>query len=362
MADQTLNEAVHLIQEGRKKDAGLLLKDLVLQDPGNADAWYWLSACVKDDEQRRACLEKALEINPNHLQARQELQNLFAGEDASPGLEGQTNKGLPGWLKNAFIIVPIVLLLCLVGSCVAFSVFGSQTASGTLPALAFLFSPTPAGAAQANLSGPTGEPATVMPLPPTWTFTPSSTYIQVRRPTSTIMPTETQFVVSTLTPNPLPSKTKAPPYNPGGGGSGSAVTSTPVPSATGPTPTKKPTRTRTATKFVPTTSVPSLTPIAPLVPSCSVAPDAVAVNVDTPLTINGAIEQSGQKLQVSFMMAEWTDGHNSFHCSAVGAFPGQVSCLGNSGLVANPGAVPIKVSLTTMDAQTLSCKTTFTVK
>lgn len=74
--DNNLQEAIALIKSGKKKEGGQMLAEIVKKDPRNINAWLWLSSCVNSDPQKIFCLNKVLEIDPNHNVARSALSKL----------------------------------------------------------------------------------------------------------------------------------------------------------------------------------------------------------------------------------------------------------------------------------------------
>ena len=74
--DDNLQRAITLIKEGQKKEGGLLLAEIVKQQPKNESAWFWLSKCLKNSQQKMECLSKVLEINPQNDYVRKEIQRL----------------------------------------------------------------------------------------------------------------------------------------------------------------------------------------------------------------------------------------------------------------------------------------------
>lgn len=77
-----LNTAIELAKSGNKGEAIKLLSEVVKQDPQNETAWSWLVVCVQTPEQKRYCLEKILQINPNNVKARQALEKITARQSA----------------------------------------------------------------------------------------------------------------------------------------------------------------------------------------------------------------------------------------------------------------------------------------
>jgi hypothetical protein len=74
--ENALQQAIALIKSGNKKGGGQILAEIVKKDPRNINAWLWLSSCVNSDPQRIFCLNKVLEIDPNHNVARSALSKL----------------------------------------------------------------------------------------------------------------------------------------------------------------------------------------------------------------------------------------------------------------------------------------------
>lgn len=188
MTTNRLNEAIQLIKAGNKQAAIPLLKEILQANPRDENAWLWMYACVSKVEEKKFCLQKALEINPENQQARKALEKLNASmlvpntpEQTSPAsaatapppqMSPQQNRS--GWVL-AFGL--IMILLCV-------SVFGiySLLQGRNMAAL-----------------------AADLPLwPRTATFTPSIT------PTRTITSTPTPSATSTMTPTRRPSATLIP--------------------------------------------------------------------------------------------------------------------------------------------------------
>ena len=75
MAEEIL-QALELIMFGRLAEAQHILVDLLKADPHDVPAWLALVETMPDDTQRIAALEKCLNVNPDSLKARQELERL----------------------------------------------------------------------------------------------------------------------------------------------------------------------------------------------------------------------------------------------------------------------------------------------
>jgi len=63
-------------RRGENIEAVELLREILLADSQSADAWYWLSRCVENSNQRNECLQRALRIDPQHALAVQELAEI----------------------------------------------------------------------------------------------------------------------------------------------------------------------------------------------------------------------------------------------------------------------------------------------
>ena len=80
MNEEILQQAIQLYKQGDKKQAAGLLVKIIKQEPKNADAWYSLSLCVEEKEQKIYCLRKAVEANPTHQKSLQDLDKLYIGQ------------------------------------------------------------------------------------------------------------------------------------------------------------------------------------------------------------------------------------------------------------------------------------------
>jgi hypothetical protein len=78
-----LHDAIRAIKAGDKATGKAALLQLTDQDPTNEQAWLWMSGVVDSDEERKACLQKVLAINPNNAAAHRGLQNLAAANTAN---------------------------------------------------------------------------------------------------------------------------------------------------------------------------------------------------------------------------------------------------------------------------------------
>jgi hypothetical protein len=110
MPNNTLQDAITLIKAGDRSKALTLLTEILKDDPRNEQAWLWLSTLATGDKRRR-CLEKALEINPNNEQARQELmkiQNIQApqAQPSAPTAPGPAPSVAPPTVEPSPVLAP----------------------------------------------------------------------------------------------------------------------------------------------------------------------------------------------------------------------------------------------------------------
>ena len=74
--DRLLEEGIAAAQADYKEQSEQLLKQVVNMDPGNEQAWLWLSAVVEGIEEKKECLRRVIEVNPYNSTARSGLRYL----------------------------------------------------------------------------------------------------------------------------------------------------------------------------------------------------------------------------------------------------------------------------------------------
>jgi hypothetical protein len=79
-----LGRAIDAIRSGDTETGKRLLSEVIRNDPRNEAAWLWMSSVVDTDEQRRACLERVLVINPQNQTARRGLEALAQKQAEEP--------------------------------------------------------------------------------------------------------------------------------------------------------------------------------------------------------------------------------------------------------------------------------------
>lgn len=82
----TLEYAQTLLQEGKKREAQLLLAAYLKRYPTSAEAWWLMSQAVEEEKQIRDCLERVLRLQPGHEQARRRLEELTQPTPPAPSV------------------------------------------------------------------------------------------------------------------------------------------------------------------------------------------------------------------------------------------------------------------------------------
>jgi len=73
-----LTAGIEAAKAGDKATARRLLEAVINQEPENELAWIWLASTVNTLKERRLCLQRVLQINPNNARAREALAKLDA--------------------------------------------------------------------------------------------------------------------------------------------------------------------------------------------------------------------------------------------------------------------------------------------
>ena len=73
-----IRAGIKSLKAGHPEKASEIFTDIILKDPKNELAWFSLSACTTDLEKKKKCILKVLDINPQHKQAIEILQDVEA--------------------------------------------------------------------------------------------------------------------------------------------------------------------------------------------------------------------------------------------------------------------------------------------
>ncbi len=82
--EKKLQDGIAASRRGDRATARRLLEEVVHADENNELAWMWLASAVTNMNERRACLERALEINPNNQRAKDAMERLGVKAGATP--------------------------------------------------------------------------------------------------------------------------------------------------------------------------------------------------------------------------------------------------------------------------------------
>jgi len=91
MDESDLRLASVLFKEGKKNEASNILKKYLQTNPNNPAAWYALTFCLEDRDQKIYCLENVLRLSPDNRQARLMLQTLTEVTDPDSARKAQAN-------------------------------------------------------------------------------------------------------------------------------------------------------------------------------------------------------------------------------------------------------------------------------
>src|SRR5262245_39238961 len=77
-SDTILQLGIDAAREGNREEARNLFGLLTRQEPDNLQAWLWLAGVADGPEERRAALERVLELDPTNEMAVKGLQSMGA--------------------------------------------------------------------------------------------------------------------------------------------------------------------------------------------------------------------------------------------------------------------------------------------
>jgi peroxiredoxin len=192
----SLEQAEELLQSGYKDRARGLLSSYLDEHPNSAKGWWLMSYAVSDFNQQLDCLERVLELHPNHRKAQARLDALM--KEALP------TQSLLTRLEQIPRSRPIIALILVFG-CLGLMVVGYLGYRLLFPSQAE--PPTQAEIAQmveASLTAAFAESGSASTGPET--PTPLLTATQTPPPEVTITP----LVSITPTPNPNATRTPVP--------------------------------------------------------------------------------------------------------------------------------------------------------
>lgn len=71
-----LSDGINALLSGQKAKALAIIKSIVVQDPKNPEAWFWLAEALDDNQKKIECYQRVLRLDPNHSHARSNLLKL----------------------------------------------------------------------------------------------------------------------------------------------------------------------------------------------------------------------------------------------------------------------------------------------
>lgn len=203
---EKLRQGIEAARRGDRIAARRLLQGVISEERNNEIAWMWMASVVDTDAERRSCLEKALQINPNNERAREALRRLGVDVPASPRTATQemyaatssgTRRGLNPYYAAAAVVLGLLVVVVLLALFANRPPQVPQTPIAQIAEATFdaaLNSPEPSEAPDARVT-PTETPFTgivvtldpaSINLPPT--FTPTFTLTSTEEPPATATP------------------------------------------------------------------------------------------------------------------------------------------------------------------------------
>ena len=101
-----LLDAIDLLKDDRREEAIRLLRELIQEDNDFEDAWLWMSVAVETLDQSAGCLDNALRINPDNVDAARALYRIRHPEM----LHEQQRNRLRFWRDLAFTMLWLLVL------------------------------------------------------------------------------------------------------------------------------------------------------------------------------------------------------------------------------------------------------------
>lgn len=234
-----LNQAINLVNAGRRAEAREILLDLSRQYPQLEQVWMWLATASDDTQERAEYLRQVLNINPYNDKARAALSRLTGQAIPPPSASRSgsaanstsfSTRRLESWLIAILALIIIVLIVVALAAGLPTLLTPRPTATATptvptataTPTLRYTYTPS------ITPGGPTLTPYIPPTLPPTWTASPTE------KATGTFTPSNTPTASMTFTASPTFVKVTRPPTITPGGPTFTEVPPTEVVTATPP--------------------------------------------------------------------------------------------------------------------------------
>ena len=217
--NQQLDRGIAAARRGEKAVARQMLEDVLRQDGNNELAWIWLASVVPTKRERRICLERVLQINPNNERAREALIKLvgIGGSDTvdsrdlqrgaafqrpTPALGGTEEDVEAGATSNRNTYISVLTVLV---------VFVGLTLLATLATPSEqVITPPPTATFDSALFDVTRTAIAAASITPSVTLTPTFPGVVVTRMQPSLPPTFTPTPSATPSNTPTPSATPFP--------------------------------------------------------------------------------------------------------------------------------------------------------
>ena len=212
--EELLRQGVDAARSGDKLTARRLLQQVLLNDKNNITALMWMASVVDTLEDRRAYLQRVLQVDPNNERAREALRRLggvpAAAASPAPSRPPSPAVSNAGGSRTGLFVLAMVALVAVVMIVLVLTTPGlvdTQAAvqpSATIP-------PATAVSAETHIMPtltmnavivPFEDRATTQPLPPTFTSPP--TLEPTAPPTETPLPpaiSQYSYIASDLAPD-----------------------------------------------------------------------------------------------------------------------------------------------------------------
>ncbi|MBN2503009.1 MAG: hypothetical protein JXB38_19675 [Anaerolineales bacterium] len=108
MIDDPLTQAVQLINTGEKQKAQVILSKYLNNNRDSEEGWLLLARCMEEDDKKRFCLNKVLEVNPQNEGALKMVAKLDEATGSYPPVESLVSPKdatlqIPAWAMPDFL-------------------------------------------------------------------------------------------------------------------------------------------------------------------------------------------------------------------------------------------------------------------
>jgi hypothetical protein len=117
-----LLDAIELVQQNRREEARVLLRELIREDGDFEHAWLWMSVAVDNIDQSSVCLDNVLRVNPDNHRAAGALYRIRL-----PEIRMQHQRGRAVFYRDAaffgmwifiLVLLPVMTFVTLYGNAI----------------------------------------------------------------------------------------------------------------------------------------------------------------------------------------------------------------------------------------------------